>query len=68
MKIKMNELAVGQSFHPVLFYPAKYCFTITPYSCRTAPGVGIPNIMLEISVWVTFWNLSLAGLVVRISE
>ena len=33
MKIKMNKLAVGQSFHLVLFYPAKYCFTSTPYSC-----------------------------------
>jgi hypothetical protein len=68
MKIKMNKLAVGQSFHLVLFYPAKYCFTSTPYSCRTAHGVGILNILSEISVWMTFWDPSFAELVVRRSE
>jgi len=68
MKIKINKLAVGQSFQLVLFYPAKYCFTNTLYSCRTAPGVGIPNTMSEISVWVSFWDLSLAGLIVITSE
>jgi hypothetical protein len=57
--MNVDKLAVGQNFHLVLFSPPKHCFTNIPYSCMTACGVWIPDIMLQISTWASFLDHSL---------